>query len=226
MEHLLFKHPFTALISGPSSSGKTYFVRELIENFKPLFGRFSKPRLNVLWCYGIKQSLHKVPFRNADVKVTYVEGVPGKQAVQQDKPDLLVIDDQMGAMGSSDWLVDFFTQQSHHWNISVIFVVQNVFHKGTKMREISLNSQYIVLMRNPRDKLQVINLGRQLFPGKKKYFEESFTEATRRPYKYLVIDNTIDTPENLRLRTDIFPTDIPQKYRTKCRLLPTIFEAK
>jgi len=59
-------------------------------------------------------------------------------------------------------------------------------------------------MKNPSDKLQVKNLGLQLFPGSK-HFEEAFTDATNQPYGYLLIDLTQTTPDNMRLRGNIFP---------------------
>src|SRR6266436_4370654 len=197
MDHIKFKHPFTMLVGGPTSSGKTAFVREILNCFNHIISRFKENQLKVLWCYGVKQELLKVPFTNKNISIEYIAGPPKKALLEQLKPNLLVIDDQMNTLGNSEWLLDFFTQHSHHWGISVIFIVQNVFHKSTKMREISLNSQYIVLMKNPRDKQQVVYLGRQLFPGKNNFFMESYTDATNDPYGYLVIDNTIDTPEHL-----------------------------
>jgi len=62
-------------------------------------------------------------------------------------------------------------------------------------------------MKNPSDRLQIKNLGRQLFPGSK-HFEESFADATSKPYGYLLIDLTQTTPDNMRLRSNIFHEDI------------------
>ena len=42
---------------------------------------------------------------------------------------------------------------SHHRNLSVIYTVQNLFHQGKGNRSKSLNSHYLVLYKNPRDKL-------------------------------------------------------------------------
>ena len=49
-------------------------------------------------------------------------------------------------------IVNLFTRDSHHHNLSVIYIVQNLFHQGKGSRSISLNSYYLVLFKNPRDK--------------------------------------------------------------------------
>ena len=43
--------------------------------------------------------------------------------------NLIVIDDQMIEVGSDNRIVNLFTKGSHHRNLSVIYIVQNVFHR-------------------------------------------------------------------------------------------------
>jgi len=105
-------------------------------------------------------------------------------------------------MKSDSRLNELFTRGSHHWNLSIIHIVQNLFFNG--IRTSRINAQYLILMKNPSDKLQIKNLGRQVFPGSK-HFEEAFVDATSRPFGYLLIDLTQTTPDNMRLRTNIFP---------------------
>ena len=62
---------------------------------------------------------------------------------------------------TSSWQT--FTKISHHRNLSVVYVCQNLFDKFKYHRTISLNSHYIVLLRNPRDTQPVANLARQIF---------------------------------------------------------------
>lgn len=58
---------------------------------------------------------------------------------------------------------DLFTKGSHHLNVSVIFILQNVFHQSPVMRNISLNSHYMILLKNPRDRAQVRHHAQQLY---------------------------------------------------------------
>ena len=85
--------------------------------------------------------------------IEFVEGIPS--ALEQNsyfyvnKRDLIVFDDQMIDAGKDRRIVNLFTRGSHHQNISVIYIVQNPFHRGKGSHSISLNSHYLVLFKNP-----------------------------------------------------------------------------
>ena len=53
---------------------------------------------------------------------------------------------------------------------------------------MSLNCDYLVLFKFPRDSSQVNHLAKQMFPGHVKYMQEGFQDATKRPYGYLLCD--------------------------------------
>ena len=99
---------------------------------------------------------------------------------------------------------NIFTKISHHRNVSVIFLTQNMYYKSKQARTMSLNTQYLVLFKNPRDATQVATLGRQMYPNNSKFLVEAFQDATKRPYGYLLLDLRADTLENYRVRTNIF----------------------
>ena len=98
-------------------------------------------------------------------------------------------------------VTDLFTKKSHHSNTSVIYLVQNLFSRNKESRTISLNTQYMVVFKNPRDASQITNLAKQMYPGRVKFIQEAFADATSTPYGYLLVDLKQDTPEDLRLRT-------------------------
>ena len=55
-----------------------------------------------------------------------------------------------------------------------------------------------------------------MYPGRVKFVQESFKDATSLPYGYMLIDLKLETHEELRLRTTIFPDDAVQYiYLTK-----------
>ncbi|GFW82400.1 uncharacterized protein TNCV_3818801 [Trichonephila clavipes] len=189
MDSLKLVHPFTLILAGPSGSGKSQFVKKLIENkmIKP----FPK---NIIWCYGVYQALYEeMP------NISFHEGIPSN--LHQYSDALIVIDDLMGELGNDPQLTKLFVKFSHHRNLSIIFVVQNIFHKGKEIREISLNAHYLVLFKNRRDQSQITHLGRQLYPRKVKFFQECYADATSKPYGYLLIDLKPETDESLRVRT-------------------------
>lgn len=200
-----FKHPFTAIVAGPTGSGKTVLSRDLIENFKYTTTIDASQNIKVVWCYGQWQKGYELDIPNASTK--YHEGLIDQQALEQLKPDLIVIDDLMKEVGDDPRMAALFTKVSHHLGISVVFIVQNLFHQSKEMRTISLNAHYLILLKNPRDKLQLMHLGRQLFPGNNKYFKDAVEDATKKPFSHVLLDTTSLCPDYMRIRSLIKQRD-------------------
>lgn len=199
----ILQHPFTCVISGPTSCGKTQLTIKLVENAHVMI--HPSPR-NVVWCYGIYQKI----FDNLP-KVRFQEGLPDVNDFQaSDGPTLLIIDDLMAETNGNT--TSIFTRGSHHKDISVVYLSQNLYYGSKHNRTISLNTHYLMLFKNPRDATQIETLARQMFPSNAKYLTQSFRDATSRAYGYLFIDLKPDTDDNMRLKTDIFPDDHPNHY--------------
>lgn len=110
-KHFLFKHPFTAIVAGPTGSGKTEFVRKLLNYHKLLITK--EGQLRVLWCYGQKEAV-KINLNINSVSIAVFEGIPTEADIKSLIPDLLIIDDLMNESGKSKELVNLFTKGSHH----------------------------------------------------------------------------------------------------------------
>ena len=108
-----------------------------------------------------------------------------------------------------------FSAGISHNNLSVIFIVHTLFHHGQEMRNISLNTHYIILFKNPRDSQQISTLARQMYPGKSHFLIETYQDATKKPYGYLFIDLKPNTNDQLRIRTGILPDDTHYVYVNK-----------
>jgi hypothetical protein len=125
------------------------------------------------------------------------------------KWNLIVLDDLMAQSSKDKRIADLFTKGSHHRNLSIIYIVQNIFfHQGKEMRNISLNAHYIVLFKSPRDKQQISMLARQINPGKVQEFMRSYEDATSRPHGYLMLDSKPTTDDHQRLKTNVIPGEI------------------
>ena len=61
----------------------------------------------------------------------------------------------MAQSGADKRISDLLKKGSHHRNLSVIYIVENIFHEGRESRNISLNAHYIVLFKSPQDKQQI-----------------------------------------------------------------------
>lgn len=107
---------------------------------------------------------------------------------------------------------ELFTEGSHHRNLSVIAINQNLFYnKDPTQRR---NCHYLVLFKNPIDKQQVITLARQIYPDNSQHLTKHFKEATEKPFGYLLIDLKPTTPESMRMRTDVF-VDMYKRTQTR-----------
>ena len=133
--------------------------------------------------------------------IEFVKGIPpGLQQV-----NLIVFDDQMIAAGKDQRIVNLFTRGSLHRNLSVNYFVQNLFHQGKGSRSISLNSQYLLLFKNPLDKLQVLTQAKQRFPGSTDFFPKTVWRSCKKTL-WLSSDRfETTTQDNCRLRTNVLP---------------------
>jgi hypothetical protein len=157
----------------------------------------------IVWHYGQHTAnLGTLAVHGVELK-TGLDGLNDSQDDNDDERTLMIIDDLMMEAGQAQEVSDLFIKGSHHRNVSVILMLQNMFHQGPGMRRISLNSQYIVLMKNPRDVAQIRYLGQQLFPGHTRFFVDAYKQATAQPYGYLLVDLTQTTPDEERIVSDV-----------------------
>lgn len=179
-----FRTPSSILVAGPSGSGKTVFTAQLVTANRHLF---VPPVQTVHYCYGSWQAGF-VPLQKQGVR--FHQGVPTEAELDRWFPrgGLLVLDDLMAEGGNDKTVVDLFTRHSHHRNITVIYLCQDLFPPGRYAKSISRNVHYAVIFKNPRDKLGLRNLLMQAFPQAWKRVMAIFDRVTARPYGYMVLD--------------------------------------
>lgn len=193
-------HPSTIIIAGPTGSGKTHFLFELLayRHFEPFPDR-------IVWLYSEWQPLYdqlKIILPN----IEFVNGLPKSGLYESFHPsinNMIVLDDQMANAGKNHEVLDLFTKGSHHRNLTVVYIVQNLFDQGRHMRTISLNAHYIVLFKTVRDLSQVQRLGEQLCPRQSRAFLDIYYSATDKPHSYLLVDLHPETPSWARFRANI-----------------------
>ena len=113
-------------------------------------------------------------YRELGKNVEFREGLPQSFDYAGDsRAKLIIIDDLMAeASTGGNVISNLFTKGSHHNNLSVIFITQNIFHQGKSQRDISLNAHYIVVFRNLRDRAQIRHLSRQVCPENPLFLQE------------------------------------------------------
>ena len=188
-----FKHPFTGIVAGPTGCGKSSWIETLLRNLRKIIPRPEK----IYWCYSEWQKLYE-----SITGVEFIEGVLDIEIIDKSVRNLVIIDDLMEE--KDDSVTKLFTKASHHRNTSVLYITQNIFEKHKDSRTISLNAQYMIAFKNPRDPSQIQHLARQMYPTNPDYMMDAFLKATSEEHGYLYIDLTQTTPEGYRLRSSIF----------------------
>lgn len=203
-------HPSNVLIAAASQSGKTHFTVELVKHSGVMF---HPPPQRILWVYAMRQE----SYRSIADLTEFTETVPSADSFDKEVRTLLILDDLMRETNSN--IEELFTRASHHANLTIIFLTQNLFFASRHQRTMSLNSHYIILFKNVRDVTQISTLARQMYPKKTDYefMIEAYKDATSVPYGYLFIDLRPETEEKFRLRTGILPTQTPYVYVRKNR---------
>jgi hypothetical protein len=160
---------------------------------------------NIMGWYAEDQPLYQTGLKH----IKFHKGLPEDldSAFNPQHRNLVVIDDLMTEAHSDQRMTRLFSVGSHHRNLSIIFIIHNLFHYGKEMRTLSLNSHYLILFKNPRDHLQIATLARQMYPGKSQFLIEAFEDATKQPHGYILIDLKPQTEEELRIRSNILPSD-------------------
>lgn len=190
-------HPFTMLVCGPTSSGKSTFVKQLIDNADTMIN--PSPQ-KITWYFGQWQPLY-VDIKTMHPSIDFEMGLPSNfDDLDPDVNNLVIIDDMMSDATREKAVAELFTRGSHHRNTSVICILQNMFYHGRENRTLSLNSHYLVLFKNPRDQQQISILARQMYPSNPNTLLKAYQKATEQPYGYLLIDLKQETPEANRLK--------------------------
>ena len=203
MYSLQLRHPFGLLVSGGTKTGKTTFVKKLLSNAQVMI---DPPREDIKYLYSEHQDTF-AEIKSLVLGIEFVEGVPDAifDSINPQTRNLYIFDDMMGERDAV--IAKLFTKKSHHGNLSVIYIVQNLFHQSRDHRTISLNASYIVLTKNVRDASQAIHLAKQIYPHNVKFFQQAYQIATAEPFSYLFIDLTPTCPDETCMRSGIFPTD-------------------
>ena len=199
--------PFSMGIFASRQSGKTMFTKQLLLNQDRLI---SPPFKKVIWVYKTWQENIFNELQNQTLfEIQFMDDLPNFDVMSKQENTVVVIDDLMVEAARNDQVHALFTR-GRHLNLSVIYLAQNLFHKGKHSRDMSLNMDYMILFKNARDASQIMHLSRQMYPSNSKFLTWAFHDATKEPYSYLFLDLKPYTDESLRVRSDI----LNEQYQT------------
>ena len=194
-----FKAPTTGIISGPTSCGKTTFMKNVI-----LANLIEPPPDRIYWIYKVSQPELEKSLKH---KVQFIRGMPDTITPLLGKEGFhvcIILDDVLSTLGNRDDVLDLYIVSSHHCNTTVFSLVQNLYFRGSHAVTIRRNRHYHVLFNNPADASEVMSMSRQMFPRNYNFMFNAYLQSTSEPHGYLVVDVHPTTDNAHRLKTDIF----------------------
>ena len=209
---LKFQHPFSMILAGGRRTGKTQFTKKLLLQKHWLI---NVPIEHIIWFHATAQpDVFSELMR--ELNIEFVEGLPkaNMNTFLTDKPGskLLVFDDMMEEASERVDIKHLFTR-GRHQDTSVVFLTQNLYHQSKHSRDMSLNTDYMVLFKNPRDSMIITTLGRQM--GNAKFLADVYEQATMEPFSYLFVDLRSDTREELRYRSKVLDGDMQVVFKSR-----------
>ena len=203
--------PFRLIAAGGSGCGKTTFCMKLLQMRDIVTSNANCN--NVIYYY----NQHQPQFDALEdgVVTKFIRGLPTLEEIQnethpfKDSGGSIVVIDDFAHLINKD-ILELFSVWSHHGNCSVVLLSQFLYDsRNPLVRQISMNSTCIVIFKNPRDKSQITTFAKQFSPENTKWIIECFRKATTYPYSYLLFDNHQETPDEIRVRSKIFPNESP-----------------
>ncbi len=206
-----FKNPGTILVSGNTGSGKSTLVFEILKHPNYFF---QDPRCmrNVILYYKEYQPIYE---ENKNLISEFINQVPTYNLVKERVEfykniggSVILIDDFANELHES--IRSLFGVGAHHWNTHIFLLTQYLFpNKPSWFREITSNCMYLIYFKNPMNSRQIRNVIYKCFAKNPKWAIESVENALQKPHSYILFDFHQNTPDLIRLRTNILPKESP-----------------
>jgi len=206
----MIRHPSSVIVAAPSGSGKTQLMETLLKE-KTIFSIFPK---KIVYAYDIWQPRFEHMKKNG---VQFYKGIPDPPLLDKWFPKgcVLILDDLMEEGGQDKRVLDLFTKDSHHWNITVFYLTQDLFPPGKYSKTINRNAHYYIAFKNPRDQTGIRNLLMQMYPMRWRSVLRLYNRITSRPYGYLMIDVHPASDDRYRLWSHLTKAEGRAQVHTK-----------
>lgn len=183
------------IICGSTNSGKTCCMLQIIKE-----GLVEPMPQKIIYMFNVKQRFMSLWNRNKDnPHIDFVEGLDFSKVTPK---SILVIDDLLLDINKD--VASSFILGSHHKEISLFFITQNLFPRDPLFRLMSLNCHYFILFQNPRNYRQVETLARQAFVNDVDRVIQAYKSASQQTRGFIVLTFNPLIPNELRVITDYF----------------------
>ena len=122
IDSFIFKMPFACMMAGPSQSGKSTLLVDILNDS---INMISPSPQRIVYCYSTWSEGYK------NIKNTeFLQGLPDLESFDPNINNILVLDDLMAQVANNESMSDLFTVGSHHFNIGVFLLTQNLFSQA------------------------------------------------------------------------------------------------
>ena len=195
---------------GPSETGRSQLTHKWLK-----IGTF-QPKIDKIYLfYQHCRTLHDVMQKEFE-NLEFVQGVNFETIDSlkiNDIKYLVTFDDSCEEICNSNAFADIATAGRHR-GLSAIYIKHNLFNQSKLGRDVKLQNTHIILLKSPRDVMQVITLSAQLGLGS--VLVDCCRNATSVPFDYSLIDLSPFTGDRLRYCTNT--GSIPSKFYIPERL--------
>ena len=138
---MIFQHPFTMTVSGPTSCGKTTWIKKLLQNvlIKPAPTR-------IIWLYRRWQPLYDELRNTVRPLIEFIQGIPLTLADDNFVPtrdnNLIVLDDLMSTASKDTRITELFTVASLILSPEILAEID---HKGPNWTFLTLKMTFRVI---------------------------------------------------------------------------------
>ena len=178
------KHPFTCIVTGPSRSGKSTFVRKLllsqgelmtvVFDYIIIFLGTDASENKTLSSLGsvLTQRVYVLEMKNIyrtedDLQKKFPQDLKNMLKLRSDKgiKGCLIFNDLMEELSHCGVLLQLFTKYSTHYDVSIINITQNLFHQGmgkhrSNRTMVYQNTRVFILFNNPIDNMVLTIVGK------------------------------------------------------------------
>lgn len=212
--HAVFQHPTQMILAGSTKAGKTTLITQILKHREQMFD----PNIRqIIWFYTMESSIEKP--RKELPGAQFIQGEPTVEQLEgldTSIPKVVVLDDLMGMTDKKSTFEDLkrlFTATSHHHNLSLVFIVQDMY-VNKNMTRLANQAENIIMMCNGGSTYQTPMIATKLFgAGVKPFIEWSISDVRRHSsHGYLLFSKGAGVPEAYRVRSKILPSDIKNTF--------------
>jgi hypothetical protein len=188
---------------GPSGCGKTTFVYNLLQNAENFC---SVPPKFVIYFYNVWQEIYKEMKEKGLVNIFIKDNSDLLDQIKRHANiNSLIIFDDMINTSNMKQIAELYTVQIRHRNLNAIFLSQKLFISDDFFRQISQNSDYFVVFKNPRNSTDIRTLSSQMTGNNQ--LLQIYEAATKEPYSYLFINLTQECIKHVKFLSALFKID-------------------